>query len=289
MKISIDLKELRSFAVLAEELSFTAAAERQHTVQSAISAQINRLEESLGQQLVSRGRGKKVALTKDGEVFLVYVKRILALTDEAVEAVQTVNARQVVRLGTTVTLAMSLVAQALRVFAQLRPDIQIQIQCDRSDQLLRRLEEDEIDIAVMMDQGRHSYRAFVHSMDLAWAAGPGFEMPPDGVVPLAFLTDGRDLRRYALRALDTEGMTGRISHLSPHPVGVRTLVQAGLALTIMPVKTIEAPLMKASATLGLPPLSPIALAAYRGVHDPGGCHAQLLEQIEAALVDQSTP
>lgn len=282
MKISFDTRELRTFAMLADELNFTAVAERQNTVQSAISAQISKLEASLGQQLVSRGRGKKVALTKDGEVFLVYVRRILSLSDEAVEVMQTANARQIVRLGTTVTLAMSIVAQSLGTFSRLRPDIQIQIQCDRSDRLLERLEGGDIDVAFMMDQGRHSFRSFVQSMDLHWASSPDFEMPSRGPIPLAFLTDGRDLRRHALRALDAAGMKGRVSHLSPHPVGVRTLVQAGLALTVMPSNSIVSPLVPAHPSLGLPPLARVALAAYKAPHDASGCQDVLIEQLAVA-------
>ncbi|WP_393928773.1 LysR family transcriptional regulator [Yoonia sp. R2-816] len=282
MEILPDLKELRTFAMLADELSFTQVAARLNTVQSAVSAQINKLEAGLGQQLVSRGRGRKVALTPDGEVFLVYVKRILSLTEEAVEAVQTVNARQILRLGTTVTLAMSLVAESLTAFAKLRPHVQIQIQCDRSDRLLQCLEDGDIDVAFMMDQGRHSFRAFVQSVELAWAASSSFEMPDEGPIPLAFLTDGRDLRRYALRALDAAGMKGRVSHLSPHPVGVRTLVQAGLALSVMPSQTIVSPLVPAKPSLGLPKLASVALAAYRAPHDPSGCQDLLIEQLAFA-------
>ncbi|MEM9211688.1 MAG: hypothetical protein AAGA63_09380, partial [Pseudomonadota bacterium] len=88
-----------------------------------------------------------------------------------------------------------------------------------------------------------------------------------------------DLRRYALRALDAAGMKGRVSHLSPHPVGVRTLVQAGLALTVMPSHTIVPPLTAASRLLGLPPLPSIALAAYTAPHDPSGCQDVLVEQL----------
>ena len=204
-------------------------------------------------------------------------------SSEAVEVVQTANARQILRLGTTVTLAMSIVAEALGAFSQLRPDIQIQIQCDRSDRLLQRLEEGDIDVAFMMDQGRHSFRAFVQSMDLNWACSPAFEMPKEGPIPLAFLTDGRDLRRYALRALDAAGMKGRVSHLSPHPIGVRTLVQAGLALTVMPSQTIVHPLVGAKEAFGLPALSPIALAAYKTPHNREECHDILVEQFAKAL------
>ena len=282
MKISFDLNILQSFVMVADELSFTTVADKRNTVQSAISSQIRKLETALGQTLVSRGRGQTMRLTPEGEAFLVYARRILSLSEEAVETVQTTNARQILRLGTTVTLSMSIVVDVLRAFSRERPDVQIQIQCDRSDRLLQRLEDGEIDVAFMMDQGRHSQRRFVHSMPLSWVCSPSFELPDDGPIPLAFLTDGRDLRRYALRALDTAGLTGRVSHLSPHPVGVRSLVLAGLALTVMPVKAIVPPLIPAADRMNLPVLSPIALSAYQGLRDGKNGEEQLIRHLEAA-------
>jgi DNA-binding transcriptional LysR family regulator len=282
MQILFDLREVQTFVLVAEELSFTAVAARQNTVQSAISAQIKKLETTLGQCLISRGRGQSMSLTADGQAFLVYARRILALSKEAVETAQTVNSRQVLRLGTTVTLAMSIVAETLGAFARQRPDVQIQIQCDRSDRLLQMLEEGDIDVALMMDQGRHSFRKFVHSMDLYWACAPQFVMPSEGPIPLAFLTDGRDLRRYALRALDAAGLKGRVSHLSPHPVGVRALVQAGLALTVMPSRTIKSPLVPAGKVLGLPSLSPITLSAYKETREGLNGDDLLIDQLAAA-------
>ena len=282
MKILFDLKELHTFILVAEKLNFTLVAEMQNTVQSAVSAQIKRLESALDQRLVNRGRGQSMSLTPEGVAFLVYARRITALSEEAAETVRTSNARQILRLGTTVTLAMSIVSDVLGDFARQMPDVQIQIQCDRSDQLLQRLEDGDIDVAFMMDQGRHSFRAFVQSVELAWAASSSFEMPDEGPIPLAFLTDGRDLRRYALRALDAAGIKGRVSHLSPHPVGVRTLVQAGLALSVMPSQTIVSPLMPANPSLGLPKLASVALAAYRAPHDPSGCQDLLIEQLAFA-------
>ena len=282
MKISFDLGTLLTFVMVAEDLSFTIVAEKRHTVQSAISAQIKKLEASLGQRLVSRGRGQSMCLTPEGEAFLVYARRILSLSEEAVETVQTAHARQILRLGTTVTLAMSIVADVLTTFARHRPDVQIQIQCDRSDRLLGRLEDGEIDVAFMMDQGRHSQRKFVHSMGLSWVCSPCFELPKNGPIPLAFLTDGRDLRHYAFSALDMAGLVGRVSHLSPHPVGVRSLVQAGLALTVMPNRTIVPPLIQAADMMKLPAMSPIALSAYQGLRDGSSGEELLIEQLEAA-------
>lgn len=282
MEISYDLNTLRTFALVADDLNFTSVAERRNTVQSAISNQIKKLEDSLGQTLISRGRGQTMRLTREGEVFLVYARRILALSEEATETVRTANARHVLRLGTTVTLALSLVVDVLRAFCATRPDVQIQVQCDRSDQLLRRLEDGEIDVAFMMDQGRHTFRRFVHSMNLDWVCSSDFEMPEGGTVPLAFLTDGRDLRHYALASLDRAGLRGQISHLSPHPIGVRSLVQAGLALTVMPSATVQPPLVAAPQALNLPDLSPIALAGYQGNREGINGAQALVKRLEAA-------
>lgn len=282
MEIIFDLSTLKTFVLVAQDLNFTVVADKRNTVQSAVSAQIKKLEASLGKLLLSRGRGKAMHLTPEGEAFLVYARRIIALSEEAAETVRTANARQILRLGTTVTLAMSIVSDALRAFAAQRPDVQIQIQCDRSDRLLQLLEDGEIDVAFMMDQGRHSLRSFVHSMDLEWACSHEFQLPAKAPVPLAFLTDGRDLRRYALAALDNAGQRGHVTHLSPHPIGVRSLVQAGLALTVMPRKTIVEPLIQSPKSLGLPRLSPVALAAYHAPRESLSGTDLLLSQLEDA-------
>ncbi|MEM8880147.1 MAG: LysR family transcriptional regulator [Pseudomonadota bacterium] len=259
----MDFNALKTFVLAAEDLNFTTVAERRHTVQSAVSAQIRKLEALVGETLLQRGRGERMQLTPAGETFLVYARRLLALAEEAVETLHTANAHHVVRLGTTMTLALSVLTGALSTFAARHRHVQIQIQCDRSDALLARLEQGEIDVAFMMDQGRHLGRAFVHSQPLVWVCAPDFSVPGGGPLPLAFLTDGRDLRRYALKALDDAGRQAQISHLSPHPVGVRALVQSGLALTVMPYLAVSPPLVVAPDELTLPSLGSVALAGYR--------------------------
>ncbi|WP_162199379.1 LysR family transcriptional regulator [Kiloniella litopenaei] len=258
----MDLNALKSFVMVAEALNFTKVAERRNTVQSAISSHVTKLESELDRTLIIRGRGQSMSLTPEGEALAVYARRLLSLAHEARETIQTSRSRRIVRLGTTVTLAMSIVSDVLAAYATERTNVQIHIQCDRSEALLSRLGANEIDIAFMMDQGEPKNRAFVHSQPLAWVSGENFQLRSSDDVPLAFLSDGRDLRRYALEALDTVGRKGHVSHLSPHPIGVRAFVQAGLALTIMPMLCLSPPLQIASTDLNLPPLSQVALSAY---------------------------
>jgi DNA-binding transcriptional LysR family regulator len=78
----VELRQLRYFVTLAEELHFGRAAEREHIVQSALSQQVQRLERELGVRLVERST-HHVSLTAAGVVFLVQARQILAHVDRA--------------------------------------------------------------------------------------------------------------------------------------------------------------------------------------------------------------
>jgi DNA-binding transcriptional LysR family regulator len=95
----MELRQLRYFVTLAEELHFGRAAEREHIVQSALSQQVQRLERELGVRLVERST-HHVALTAPGVVFLVEARQILAHTNRAAEiARSTAGASAPLRVG----------------------------------------------------------------------------------------------------------------------------------------------------------------------------------------------
>lgn len=81
----MELRQLRYFVTLAEELHFGRAAEREHIVQSALSQQVQRLERELDVRLLERST-HHVALTGAGAAFLVEARQILAHADRAAEA-----------------------------------------------------------------------------------------------------------------------------------------------------------------------------------------------------------
>src|SRR3954464_6420814 len=79
----MELRQLRYFVTLAEELHFGRAAAREHIVQSALSQQLQRLERELGVALVERST-HHVGLTAAGAAFLVEARQIIAHVDRAV-------------------------------------------------------------------------------------------------------------------------------------------------------------------------------------------------------------
>ena len=83
----LDLRELKTFRVVAAEKNFTRAASLLHYAQSSVTAQIHGLEEELGVPLFDR-MGRRVELTVAGRQLLSYADRLLDMADEAKRAVQ---------------------------------------------------------------------------------------------------------------------------------------------------------------------------------------------------------
>ena len=77
----LDPDLLRSFVLIAEGRSFTDAATLVGRTQSAVSMQVKRLEDMLGQPLLNRGKGGAVELTPHGRYLLDHARQILALND----------------------------------------------------------------------------------------------------------------------------------------------------------------------------------------------------------------
>ena len=260
--MTLDLRHVESFVNVAETLSFSTAAARSHRVQSAISTHIRQLETQLGRQLVARGRGQPVALTEDGTAFLVQARRLLALADEVARTPGPSADRTPLRLGTSITFALSCLPDALTRFAARPAAPPFTIRTARSHDLLALLDQGEIDAALLFDQGPNPQRRWTYMIDLAWVAGPGFAPPPAAPLPLAFLEDARDLRRHAFAALDATGGVDSSLSTHPDPVGLRALIAAGQAITVLPRIAVVPPLRPVDAALGLPPLGQVPVAFY---------------------------
>src|SRR5690242_8421521 len=135
----MELRHLRYFTALAEELHFGHAAERLGIAQPALSQQIQRLEQELGVTLLERTR-RRVRLTEAGAVFLASARTTLA------EANQAIRAAQQAARGETGNLAVGFVTSALygvfpdvvRVFRQKHKEVHLSL---HEMPIVRQLEE----------------------------------------------------------------------------------------------------------------------------------------------------
>ncbi len=147
----MDLRQLRYFVTIADEGSFTAAADRLGVRQSAASAAVRRLEETLGSPLFER-TSHSLALTDAGTALLPQARRTLEAADEARAAVDAVTGglAGTVRLGTVEYTNGLDVAAALRAFRGANPRVGVSLTHvgDGATQLVYDVRDGRLDLAL---------------------------------------------------------------------------------------------------------------------------------------------
>ncbi len=124
----MNLRHLRFFVVLAEELNFTRAAERLHVAQPALSHQIRMIEDRVGARLIDRG-SRPMQMTAAGQYFLVEARRLLAEYEEAATGARQIAAgrRGWLGIGFTRSAMYSVLPPALKAFHRMHPDIELKL------------------------------------------------------------------------------------------------------------------------------------------------------------------
>lgn len=143
------ISELRTFVIAAQMESFAAAAKTVGLTQSAISAQIRRLEEELGYDLFER-TGRSVRLTEAGSGVLCQVEDILS-SFEALRGIARIRSdSSLLRIGAISTVQTSLLAPAIARLHLELPDLKVRIVPGISMGLLDRLDAGELDAALIV-------------------------------------------------------------------------------------------------------------------------------------------
>lgn len=146
----MEIRHLRYFCVLAEQLHFTKAALLLNVAQPALSHQIRQLEEELGTQLVERSN-RRVQLTAAGEVFLARAVLILEQLDQAARETARVGQGEAGSLviGVVSTAVCSVLPELLRSFRREAPDISIDIREMEPAEQVEALRREIIDIGLL--------------------------------------------------------------------------------------------------------------------------------------------
>jgi DNA-binding transcriptional LysR family regulator len=143
----MELRHLRYFVAVAEELNFTRAAEKLHLAQPSLTRQIHNLEEELGVRLLDRTRNQ-VSLTEEGRRFLVDAQRLVALSLESVKSVQRFSRGESAQLnlGYLFKFNFDLLPATLTTFYQACPEIAVNLFDMSPAEQIRALEARKIDL-----------------------------------------------------------------------------------------------------------------------------------------------
>lgn len=143
----MELDQLRNFLSVAEKGSFTRAAEAVALSQPALSRSIQRLEEELGQPLFDR-QTRKVELTDAGNLLMLRARQIVSLAEDAKAEICDDGQSGYVRVGAIPTIAPYFLPRRLQSFKQRFPKANLIVHEDTTHDLLRKVNDGVIDIAI---------------------------------------------------------------------------------------------------------------------------------------------
>jgi DNA-binding transcriptional LysR family regulator len=146
--VDLDTRLLRAFVAVAEELSFTRAAQRLFLAQQALSSQVQQLETRLALKLFERTT-RKVALTEAGERLLPHARAALAALDAASGELDALKRAQrtTLRVGMSGTAMVALVGETIRRFSERYPDVVLAVSNTPLNQPSGGLREGAADVA----------------------------------------------------------------------------------------------------------------------------------------------
>jgi DNA-binding transcriptional LysR family regulator len=201
----MELRHLRYFIAVAEELHFSRAAERLHVSQPPLSQQIKQLEEEVKVQLLDRTR-RWVRLTSAGRLFLEHARQVLAQVDRAVLAARQTTGGECDRLSVACTPWADLIAvpRILHRLSEVHRQIQIEVQTLNSVLQVGAVKARTVDVGFMLpppaDQGLQIERLVKCPLVVA--------LPADHRLAARAQLSPRDLaeERYVMLAADVDPM-----------------------------------------------------------------------------------
>ena len=146
----MDFDQLTTFLHVVDLGSFSRAGEKVFRSQSAVSAQIQQLEQEYGDKLLDRSR-KAVKLTPAGRVFYTYAQRLLKLRDESLLAVadQDPIPRGTLAIGANEATCLYVLPDVFAEYSRLYPSVQISIYRNFSYKIIEKLENGALDVGII--------------------------------------------------------------------------------------------------------------------------------------------
>ena len=147
----IDIRQLRQFIAVAEELHFRRAAARMNMSQPPLTAAISRLETEVGARLIERGN-RVVSLTPAGRTLLGHARQVVAEAGRALTATRDAAAGRsgVVRLGYVGSAMYGRLPEVIRRFRGAWPDVRLDLREATSAALVAALRQGELDLGLLI-------------------------------------------------------------------------------------------------------------------------------------------
>jgi DNA-binding transcriptional LysR family regulator len=250
----MNLQQLRTFRVVAQQRSYSRAAQLLYLSQPGVSLQVRALEQSIGMALFERF-GRQLRLTEAGVALLEYADRILSLVDESQQALEELGAarRGIVRVAASTTAGIYIVPRALGGFHRQNPGVRLTLDVVNRFTVAERLLRDEVDVAVMgLIEDAHDLQVepFLPN-ELVVIASPRHPLAQRKQIPVADLVgetlllreQGSGTRTDIERMFANGQLVMRLGMELRSSGAIKQAVAADLGIAIIPMHAIELELL----------------------------------------------
>ena len=277
---------LRTFLVISETSNFSLAAQRIGRTQSAVSAQIKRLEETIGETLFDRN-ARGAVLTKAGNQLLPYAQRVIELLNEAAATIRTKPLDGPVRIGIPEEYSQTILPAALAAFAVRHPAVEVTVSCDYTAHNLAALEKDELDLAVVFDWSNQNKGEVLCIDPTVWVTSMVHRLHDAVPLPIATYRNSTWARDFALRSLEQQGRAYRIAFIADTSSGLKNAVSAGLAVTTLSRSNIPHGCRELTSEDGFPPVDSSRVVLRRNPYHSSEAIQELAERVREAFQPMS--
>lgn len=249
---NIDIDLFRTFLAAVDLDGLNKAAMAVGRSQSTVSTQIRRMEEALGTP-VFEPDGRKVKLTVAGEKLVGYARRLVALHDQALDAVQSDQIDGAVSLAVMGDYATHILPRHLADFMARYPSVMVDVTTGFSSDLLAQLGA-RFDLVLSTHPLGEGTGERLRVEPTHWVFSATHELPSGTAVPLALLPPGNLFRGWALNALETAGVPWHVLFTSTSIAAVEAAAAAGIAVAVAKESTVQPGLRFLGRQHGFPPL-----------------------------------
>ena len=269
MPHNLDVSLLRAFVAVVDSGGMTAAAGTLNLTQAAVSQQIKRLEEIVGEELVTRDR-RGMGLTPAGERLFGRAKRMLALNDEIWTEMTTPVYEGEVRLGIPSDIITTYLPTFLKAFARSYPRVQISLNSGSSAALRAKLQAGQVDVVLATEMRCDEGGENLVMDRLVWVGARGGGAAWQRPLPVSIGCSDCAFRAPIREALQKAGIEWRsVSEVTNTSAQVAT-VAADIAVMAWMASTVPANMEVLGPDSGLPLLPPFMINLYLPAN--GGNH-----------------
>ena len=251
--LNLDLDLLRTFVAVADLNTFAAAAAAVCRTQSAVSQQMQRLEQLVEKELFAR-HGRNKLLTEHGIQLLGYARKILRFNDEACSSLMFSTLQGMLTIGSSDESADTILPFLLNRISAVYPKLALDVRVKRHAEMSEMLKANEVDLALTTHRLDKFESITLRTSPTLWYCAADYILPPGEALPLVLLDEPSPFRDMIVGTLNAANIPWRVTYIASTLSAVRAAVKAGLGITARPVEMMSPELRVLGSKEGLPPL-----------------------------------